>query len=259
MPRAPFPVRRCRPVLLALALALGGLQAAAQDLTVHAAASLRGALDEVAALWQAETGGRLTLVYAGSSALARQIAAGAPGDVFISANAAWMDLLEEGGHLAPGGRADLLTNALVVIAPAGEDAPLDLSALPERLGAGRLALALTEAVPAGIYARQALVTLGLWERVAPRVVEADNVRAALALVASGAAPIGIVYATDAIAEPRVAVLAEVPAEAHDPIVYPAAALAGGDAEGSAALLALMRGEAAGDVFRRHGFGLVGGD
>jgi molybdate transport system substrate-binding protein len=235
------------------------MQANAQDLTVHAAASLRGALDEVATLWAAETGGHLTLVYAGSSALARQIAAGAPGDVFVSANAAWMDVLEEGGHLVAGSRGDLLTNSLVVIAPAGDDAPLDLATLPERIGTGRLALALTEAVPAGIYARQALSNLALWDAVAPRVVEADNVRAALALVASGAAPLGIVYATDAIAEPRVTVISEVPTEAHDAIVYPAAALAQGDAEGSAALLALMRSEAAGEVFRRHGFGLIADD
>jgi molybdate transport system substrate-binding protein len=251
-------IRRVRPVL-AVALACAGLQAAAQDLTVHAAASLRGALDEVATLWEGETGGTLTLVYAGSSALARQIAAGAPGDVFVSANAAWMDVLEEGGHLRAGSRVDLLTNSLVVIAPAGADAPLDLAALPERIGTGRLALALTEAVPAGIYARQALTTLGLWDAVAPQAVEADNVRAALALVASGAAPLGIVYATDAIAEPRVVVLAELPAGSHDPILYPAAALAQGDALGSAALLALMQGEAAAEVFRRHGFGLVAGD
>ncbi|MCT4683263.1 MAG: molybdate ABC transporter substrate-binding protein [Roseicyclus sp.] len=228
-------------------------------MTVHAAASLRGALDEVATLWEDQPGDTLTLVSAGSSALARQIAAGAPGDVFVSANTAWMDVLEEGGHLRAGSRVELLTNRLVVIAPAGGDAPLDLAALPDRLGSGRLALALTEAVPAGIYARQALTALGLWEAVAPRVVEADNVRAALALVASGAAPLGIVYATDAIAEPRVAVLAHLPAGSHDPIRYPAAALSQGDAEGAAALLALMQGEAAAAVFLRHGFGLAGDD
>ena len=250
--------RRLRP-LLAAACACAGMQAAAQDLTVHAAASLGGALDEVATLWEDQTGGTLTLVYAGSSALARQIAAGAPGDVFVSANTAWMDVLEEGGHLRAGSRVELLTNRLVVIAPAGATAPLDLAALPDRLGTGRLALALTEAVPAGIYARQALTALGLWGAVAPRVVEADNVRAALALVASGAATLGIVYATDAIAEPRVAVLAELPAGSHDPILYPAAALSQGDAEGAAALLALMQGEAAAEVFSRHGFGLAGDD
>jgi len=250
-----------RSLCTALLLAIAAAAAQAQDLTVHAAASLGSVLDEIAPLWQAQTGGQLTLVLAGSSAVARQIIAGAPADVVISANPAWIDALEAAGLLVPGSRTDLLTNDLVVIAPARDAAALDLAAsgaLADRIGTGRLALALTEAVPAGIYARQALESLGLWEGVAPRVAELDNVRAALALVAAGAAPVGVVYATDARAEPRVAVIATLPAGSHDAIVYPAAAVAAGDTEAAARFLSLLQGAEAGAIFRAHGFGLAGG-
>ena len=231
-------------------------QASAQDLTVHAAASLRGALDDVATLWAQDTGGALTLVYAGSSALARQIAAGAPGDVVFLANTDWMDALAAGGHLVASSRVDLLTNALVVIAPdPALLAVTDGAAWAARLGRGRLALALTEAVPAGIYARQSLTSLGLWPGLAPHVAETDNVRAALALVASGAAPMGVVYATDARAEPRVHIIADLPADSHDPILYPVAAVAGGDSASAARLLALLQSDRAAAIFRAHGFGL----
>jgi len=164
-----------------------------------------------------------------------------------------------GGHLVPGTRADLLTNSLVVIA-GGPDAPAldvrDAAAWGVRLAGGRLALALTEAVPAGIYARQSLTRLGLWPDLAPQVAEADNVRAALALVASGAAPLGIVYASDAMAEPRVAVIAHLPPDSHDPIIFPVAAVAGGDVDTATRLLALMQGDRATAIFRAHGFGLA---
>ncbi|NKX45984.1 molybdate ABC transporter substrate-binding protein [Roseicyclus persicicus] len=261
MPPRPDLPRRLRAGFAALALALAPAAAPAQDLTVLAAASLGTALDEIATLWAAETGGTLTLVLAGSSALARQIEAGAPADVFISASPAWMDTVAAAGLVAEGSRSDLLTNSLVVVAGAADAAPLDLAdpgALPARIGDGRLSLALIEAVPAGIYARQALANLGLWDAVAPRVVESDNVRAALALVAVGAAPVGIVYASDAVAEPRVAVIAAVPPEAHDPILYPAAAIATGDMAGARAFLTFLQSEAAAAVFRAQGFGLPGG-
>lgn len=253
-----FPMLRATSLALSLLLATG---AAAQDLTVHAAAAFQGALDDIAELWRQETGGTLTLVYAGSSALARQIAAGAPSDVVALANSAWMDHLAAAGQLVPETRVDLLTNSLVVIA-GGTDAPaLDLrdgAAWAARLAGGRLALALTEAVPAGIYARQSLSGLGLWPDLAPQVAEADNVRAALALVASGAAPLGIVYASDAMAEPRVAVIADLPPDSHDPIVFPVAAVAGGDHAAASRLLALLQADRAGAIFRAHGFGLAQG-
>ncbi|MEQ8366049.1 MAG: molybdate ABC transporter substrate-binding protein [Roseicyclus sp.] len=241
---------------------LFGSAARADDLTVYAAASLRGAMDDVAAQWQAETSSDVTLVYAGSSALARQIEAGAPADLFFSANAAWMDMLEEGGHIDPGSRIDLLGNMLVVIGGRTDTAPLDLSdpsALSARLGTGRMALALTEAVPAGIYARQALTFLGLWDSVEDRVVESDNARTTLALVAMGAARLGVVYDTDARADPRVTVLAVLPPDSHDPIVYPLAATTGGDHAAATRFIAFLQSATQRDAFSRHGFTLVQGD
>ena len=241
-------------------LAASALPALAETVTVMAAASLRGALDEVAALYAAETGDRVNRAYAGSSALARQIQQGAPAQVFISANADWMDVLDAAGLLAPGTRADLLTNRLVLIAAPGTDmqlAPREGADLAGALGAGRLAMALVDAVPAGIYGKAALVSLGLWEQVAGRLAQTSDVQAALRLVALGEAPMGIVYATDSAAAPEVRVLGAFPEDSHPPIRYPAAILAEGDSAGARAFLAYLHGAAAGEVFRRHGFGLPG--
>lgn len=238
-----------RAFLLGSCLAL---PAAAQDLTVFAAASLKNALDEVAAAWSAETGGTATVSYAGSSALARQIEAGAPADVFVSANADWMDLLEADGLIAPGTRFGLLGNELVVVAPAGS-APIGIGDLPKALGGERLAMAFVDAVPAGIYGREALSSLGLWDAVADRVAQADNVRSALALVATAEAPYGIVYATDAAAEPRVSVVATFPAESQPDIVYSAAAVVEGDLAMARRFLDFLRGAEASATFLRHGF------
>jgi molybdate transport system substrate-binding protein len=256
-------LRQARPALAAAGLALAALAAAAaparaETVTVFAAASLRSALEDIAGAWEAETGHTLTVASAGSSALARQIRQGAPADIFLSANPGWMDALDEEGLIETESRVDLLGNRLVVVAPAGGDAarPLDLArpgALAERLGTDRLAMALVDAVPAGIYGRAALEALGQWESVAPQVAQADNVRAALALVATGAAPLGIVYATDARAEPRVTVVAEIPAHAHPPIVYPAAILAGRAGPAVLAAFAAITGPEGRAAFARHGF------
>ncbi len=237
--------------VLALLLSLCAGPALADRITVFAAASLKTAMDRLAALYEDATGGRVTVALAGSSALARQIQQGAPADVFVSANADWMDRLEADGLLVPGSRRDLLGNRLVLVAPDGA-APLDPADLPAALGEGRLAMALVEAVPAGIYGRAALESLGLWQALGPRVAQADNVRAALALVATGAAPYGVVYATDAAAEPRVEVVATFPDDSHPPIVYPAALVGEGGAEAAAFLDWLGEGEA-GAVFADLGF------
>lgn len=232
----------------------------ASDFTVLAAASLRGAFDDIAAAWSAQTGGTLTLIYAGSSALTRQVQAGLPADLVVLANVAWMDELERAGALQPGTRRDLLTNRLVIIGNWHERDPIalgDPTALSERLGRGRLALALTQAVPAGIYAREALVDLGLWDSVSDRVVEADNVRAALALVALSAARLGVVYATDALAESRVAVVAEIPTRHHTPIVYPAALVAGADPE-AGRVAEFLDTPLVRSILVGHGFGLARG-
>lgn len=246
--------------ILAGALALLVLAAPARgaDVTVFAAASLKTALEEVAAEWRAGTDRRAVLVFAGSSALARQIERGAPADLFVSANAAWMDRLDRAGLIRTDTRRDLLGNRLVLIAhgpaePRVIGPGLDLDGL---LGDGRLALALVDAVPAGIYAKAALESLGLWAGVAARVVQADNARAALALVALGEAPLGIVYATDARAEPRVGVVGRFPETSHPPIVYPAAVTTEARAPLAEAFLDHLSGPAAARRFQAHGF-LVG--
>ncbi|MGR3803296.1 molybdate ABC transporter substrate-binding protein [Marinibacterium profundimaris] len=238
-----------RSLLAMAAAALLALPAAAETVTVFAAASLKTALDEIAAGYSARMGDDVTVSFAGSSALARQIQAGAPADVFISANTDWMDRLEAEGRIAAGTRSDLLGNSIVLIAHGEVPATDDIAAA---LAQGRIAMALVEAVPAGIYGKAALTHMGLWDRVQTRVIQADNVRAALAFVALGEAPRGIVYATDAAVEPRVSVLATFPPDSHPPIVYPAALTADAGPE-AAAFLDYLKGPEARAVFDRLGF------
>lgn len=250
----------CLAALLAsLFLAAGVGAARAEMLTVFAAASLKGALDEVAAAWAAETGHEARLAFAGSSELARQIRHGAPADVVISANAFWMDALAAEGLISEETRIDLLGNRLVLIAPADEAAPLPLEPGPilDRLAGRPLAMALVDAVPAGLYGRAALQSLGAWDAVAPRVVQADNVRTALAYVARGEAALGLVYATDAKAEDGVAVVADIPRSSHPPVVYPAAVVSSGDVPLATAFLTFLRGPASREAFRRWGFAVIG--
>ena len=233
--------------------------ARADDLVVFAAASLKNALDDIAAAYTEATGTTLAISYAGSSALARQIEGGAPADVFISANVDWMDALQDEGLIKPESRRDLLRNALVLIA-SGKDAAgvplgptLDLAAL---LDGGRLAMALVDAVPAGIYGKAALTSLGLWDSVAPAVAQADNVRAALALVARGEAPYGIVYATDAVADDNVTVVATFPEDSHAPIIYPAALIAGTENDAAPEFLDFLSSDTARPLFERQGFTVI---
>lgn len=223
---------------------------------VFAAASLKGPLDEAAAAFKAETGTTVVISYAGSNALAKQIEQGAPAELFISADEAWMDYLAEKSLIADSSRHDLLSNELALIAPADSAATLSIGPgfdLSGALGEGRLAVADPDAVPAGRYARQALGALGVWEAVEGKLARTENVRAALALVASGEAPFGIVYATDALAEPKVKSLGAFPAATHEPILYPAALTRGATPE-AAAFLAFLKGDKAGAIFARAGFG-----
>ncbi|OSQ45633.1 molybdate ABC transporter substrate-binding protein [Marivita geojedonensis] len=233
--------------------------AKAAELTVFAAASLGDAMADLASGWEAETGQTVTLVLAGSSTLARQIDAGAPADVFVSANGEWMDWLAEAGRVLPDSRVDIAANRLVLIAhdPSVQSAG-DVTTgtdLPGMLGAdGRLAIALPEAVPAGIYAKTALMKLGLWEAVAHRLAPTDNVRAALALVALGEAPLGVVYSTDARAEPRVVVAGQFSEDTHPPIRYPAAVVSDSPApDTAAAFVQWLTSEDAEVVLESHGF------
>lgn len=241
---------------LLAALAVLPVTARAEQITVFAAASMANALAEIEQGFEAATGHDLTVSLAGSSALARQIQQGAPADIFISASTDWMDAIEADGLVEPGTRFDLLGNTLVLVAHGTEAAPVEIGAgfdLAGLVGEGRLAMALVDAVPAGVYGKAALESLGIWEAVAPRVAQSDNVRAALALVAAGEAPYGIVYATDAAAEDNVTIVGTFPADSHPPIVYPAADLATRDTEAEAAFLAYLRGPEARAAFERQGF------
>lgn len=243
-----------RSLSLAATLVLLAAPLRAETVTVFAAASLANAMAEIETGFEAATGTDVVVSLAGSSALARQIQQGAPADVFLSANTDWMDVLDEAGLLTPGTRRDLLGNALVLIAPGPDAPPLEIGPdLAARLGDGRLAMALVAAVPAGIYGKAALEHYGLWEALSPQVAQADNVRAALALVATGEAPLGIVYATDAVAEDRVSVVARFPADSHPPIVYPVAGIGGQDSPARHAFLAYLTGPEARAAFVRQGF------
>ncbi|MCV2879974.1 molybdate ABC transporter substrate-binding protein [Sedimentimonas flavescens] len=238
-----------------LALTMAPLAAQADEVLVFAAASMQTALDEIAQEWHAETGHSATLAYGGSAKLAQQIAAGAPADLYISASTQWMDSLEAAGALAEGSRRDLLGNRLVLIA--STPGPITPEALPDRLGTEHLAMGLVEAVPAGQYGKAALEHLGLWQTLAPRVAQTDNVRAALALVATGEAPFGIVYATDAAAELRVHVAAEFPSDSHPPIVYPVARMRDApNADAADAFLAFLGSAQASGIFTAQGFTVI---
>lgn len=258
--------RLIAPAFAALALLFVAAPAAlAQsthgDLLVFAAASLKNALAEVDAGWAQTPQGKAAGVktsFAGSSALAKQIEAGAPADVFISADLDWMDYLEQKQLVKPATRGTLLGNAIVLVAPTDSTGDSKTGAaiaeLPKLLGKdGRLAMADTNAVPAGKYGKAALQHLKLWDAVAGRIAQAENVRAALALVARGEAPFGIVYATDAAAEPKVRVVASFPAGSHPPILYPAAVLAASSNPAAAAYLDYLHGPAAAAIFTRNGF------
>lgn len=219
-------------IAFAAGLVLANAPAARADapdaIVVFAAASLKTALDRVAGDWTAKTGITVRISYAGSSRLARQIERGAPADVFLSANVQWMDALEAKGLIDKASRQNLLTNRLVLIAHGRDAAPMVMEPgfdLVARLDDGRLAMAMVDAVPAGIYGKAALLNLGVWQVVAARVAQTDNVRMALQLVARGEAPLGIVYRSDAEASDDVTVVATFPAPTHPPIVYPVAQVA----------------------------------
>jgi molybdate transport system substrate-binding protein len=228
----------------------------AASLTVFAAVSLREALDEQVRRFEADTGNRVVVSYAASNALARHLEAGAPADLFISADRDWMDYLEQRRLLASGSRADLLRNTLVLIAPRTSSSMLRIAprfALAAALGQEKLAMANPDSVPAGKYGKAALEALGVWASVEKQVVRADNVRAALLLVARAEAAFGIVYRTDALSEKAVRIVDTFPESSHAPIVYPAACVTGRDTPAAKALLAFLRSSAASAVWTQYGF------
>lgn len=240
------------PVCLLAAAAPG---AAAETVTVFAAASLKEAFDENVKAYRAKTGDRIVVSYAASSALARQIEAGAPADLFVSADLDWMDFLERRRLIKPGTRQNLLSNRLVLIAPSGSAVSVIIGPgfpIARLIGSGRIAMADPDTVPAGKYGKAALEALDVWQDVRGRVAAAENVRAALVLVSRGEAPFGIVYRTDAAADPRVRVVGTFPENAHPPIVYPAAITALGKPPAER-FLKWLSGPEARVVFEKHGF------
>ncbi len=224
--------------------------------TVFAASSLTDALNTVGAQYTRETGVPVRFSYGASSALARQIESGAPADLFFSADTDWMDYLQTRSLIRVDTRHNLLGNRLVLIAPVASTIQLKIAPgfpLAQALGAGgRLATGDPDSVPVGRYAKAALTALGVWDAVADHLVRAENVRSALLFVDRGEAPLGIVYATDALVDSKVRVVDVFPATSHPPIVYPAA-LTAHAAPGSAAFLAYVRGPKGRAVFKRYGF------
>ena len=242
---------------LGLALAVAPCAAArAADVTVFAAASLKDVLSSIGKSWEAETGKTVALSFAASSALAKQIEQGAPADLFVSADLKWMDYLQQKGLIDEATRENLVGNAVVLIAPEASSTALSIGPnfpLAEALGDGRLAMGNVAAVPAGIYGKEALQSLGVWDSVKDKLAEADNVRAALLLVSRGEAPLGIVYATDAKADPGVRVVGSFPEGSHSPVIYPAALLKDSKATDARAFLDYLSSPKATEALSQAGF------
>lgn len=244
----------------ALVMALGGVRSAdaqSKDVVILAAASLKNALDDASAAWNKQTGKSTKVSYASSSVLAKQIEGGIPADIFISADIPWMDYVAERKLIKAPSRVDFLGNQIVLIA--AKDSKLDLKVekgfnLRAALGNdGRLAMGNVDAVPAGKYGKAALESLGVWPSVADRVAQAENVRMALTLVSRGEAPLGIVYKTDANAEPKVKVVGTFPADSHPAIVYPIALTASSTSAEAKKFLEFLSSADAAKVFEAQGF------
>ncbi|MFM8535681.1 MAG: molybdate ABC transporter substrate-binding protein [Acidimicrobiia bacterium] len=237
------------------AMAVTRVQAQPAGPTVFAAASLKTTLDGIAGEWVKSGKALPRLSYAGSPALARQIEQGAPADIFISADLDWMDYVERKNLIKPATRVHLLGNKIVLIA--GKDSKVSAALTPTEvaraLAGGKLSMANTDTVPAGKYGKAALEKLGIWDAVKSNVVQAENVRAALVLVARGEASLGVVYATDAAAEQTVRVVAEFPTDSHPPIIYPMAELKDSRHADAKTLLGLLMGAKARAVFEKQGF------
>lgn len=248
------------------AAAIGGLTAmliaaipvahADDRLIVFAAASMKNALDAVNTACEPDVGEAAVISYAASSALAKQIEGGAPADVFISADLDWMKYLSDKKLTKPDTEVKLLGNQIVLVAPKDSSVEtriekgFDLAGL---IGDGRLAMGDFKAVPAGKYGKAALESLGVWSSIEGKVAQAENVRAALKLVSSGEAALGIVYATDAHAEPGVKVIGTFPEDSHPPIVYPVAQMADSTDKDAPAFLECLQSAKTGEIFKAQGF------
>jgi molybdate transport system substrate-binding protein len=246
-------VLACVPVSVHMAMA-------ADSLTVFAAASLKETLGAIAENWKAETGKQVKLSFAASSVLAKQIDEGAPADIFISADLSWMDHLDKGGQLVDGSRVNLLGNRLVLVEAASAKITAQIKPgfdLAGLLGVERLAMGNVDSVPAGLYGKAALTKLGIWDSVKDKVAQADNVRAALLLVSRQEAPLGIVYETDAKAEPGVKIVDRFPEDSHPAIIYPAALVKASKNPDAKAFLSYLQSAKSAQVFAGAGFTVLG--
>lgn len=245
-------------LLIALLMTTAHAADTAPPLLVYGAASLTNVLDELGAAYGKEAGQEVKFSYAASSTLARQIEAGANADLFFSADTEWMDYLQSRNLIDTTSRSNLLGNKLVLIAPLDSKVQLHIAAnfaLAATLGNNRLATGDPDSVPAGKYARSALTTLGVWNAVADKLVRADSVRAALAFVDRGEAPLGIVYETDALIDKQVRIVDYFPDSSHPVIVYPIA-LTVTAKPGAAKFLAYLHSAAAQAVFKKYGFSVL---
>lgn len=233
----------------------GSAAAADKGITVFAAASLTNVLQDLGDAYTKETSIPVKFSFAASSTLARQIENGSRADLFFSADLEWMDYLQARNLIQPATRRDMLGNQLVLVAPLDSKVSLKIEPhfpLAATIGTGRLATGDPDSVPVGRYAHEALAHLGVWDEIAPRLVRAESVRAALAFVDRGEAVLGIVYTTDALVDKNVRIVAAFPADSHAPIIYPAALATGAKAE-AAKFLAYLHGPAGDLAFERYGF------
>lgn len=244
-------------LFLGLGPPFGAAQAQPKDLVIFAAASLKNALDEASAAWVKQTGKPAPKIsYAASNALARQLEQGAPADLFLSADLDWMDYAASKTLIRPETRVTLLANRIALIAPSDSTATVALAPgvdLSAALAGGKLAMGNVDSVPAGKYGKAALERLGGWDKVKGQVAQADNVRAALLLVSRGEAPLGIVYMTDAAADPKVKVLATFPEDSHPPILYPVAVTRDSTHPDAQGFLTYLRGAGPKAAFEKQGF------
>jgi molybdate transport system substrate-binding protein len=251
--------------LAAASFGFAGLTAARADdakpLTVFAAASLKGSLDDVAGLYEKKTGVKVSISFAASSALAKQVEAGAPADLFLSADLKWMDYLVEKGFVKKESVVKLLGNRLVLVGPKDSTTALKIAKdfpLAATLGDQHIAMGEVKSVPAGKYGVESLKFYGVWKDVQPKVASADNVRAALQLVARGEAPLGIVYETDAQADPKVKVIDVFGEDSHAPIIYPVAPVAASTNTSTRDFIAFLSSADAQAVFMKAGFTVLAG-
>ncbi len=242
-------------LLAALLIAAGCAPEKQQSILVYTAASLADVVEEIADGYTEDTGVEVELHLGGSTALARQIVRGAPGDVFLSAGAAPMDVLEESGLIDPALRRDILTNRLVLVGKPSVAEEIGITSIEDLRGSHgvRLAIADPDLAPAGQYAREALMSLGLWEGLESSILPSPHIRAALSYVETGNADMGIIYVTDLQAADEVQVLEAIPADSHSPVIYPAAVLTTGKEDASSSFVEYLAGDATDRIFRSHGF------